>query len=331
MLNSSNFPVAAAGIGPLRQVSGRVGHLPRLWCVWLGLVLTALVSGVAAGQGAGNGGPPARHAVTNVPSFLAALGSDRTIELSAGEYLLEPAKASGMTSSFWRFEEVWDGQQLVVTGVSNLTVRGRGLETPVRVRPRYAAVLTFKDARGLRFENLHLSHVEEAGYCTGPVLQFESSANIRIKRCQMLGSGTYGVWLRETEDLTVTNSVISDCTYGAVWAENSRQLRIMDSTIEDNEHMDLVTLLGCRDVVFRDSRFRRNRNSFGELLNYALFAVHDCSGVRVERCVFGPEQAGHLVDTLGSVLFEECEFSENTWLRGKYAPAPDSRGEDEVR
>jgi len=114
----------------------------------------------------------------------------------------------------------------------------------------------------LRLENLHLSHTAETGYCTGAVLQFRVGCrDIHIERCQLLGSGSYGLCLEGVENLTLIDSVITDCTYGALSIYQSRRIRILNFKMEDNHGFHLLYASGSSDlgpVLFEDREFAEN-------------------------------------------------------------------------
>lgn len=114
--------------------------------------------------------------------------------------------------------------------------------------------------------------------------------------------------------------MITDCTYGGFSIDQSRRVRILSCRIEDNQGFHLLTAWNSSDLLFRDCRIQRNRFTESTLSDNTMFWVYRVTGVRVERCVFGPSQADYLVSDLGPVLFEDCEFAENTWRRAKYVP-----------
>ena len=84
--------------------------------------------------------------VRTVDEFLSAIGSDRVIRLMEGEYNLTQAVSYGQsaTGEFWYWEDGYDGFQLRIFGVQNLSILGSNAEVcNIVTAPRYANVLSW--------------------------------------------------------------------------------------------------------------------------------------------------------------------------------------------
>ena len=81
--------------------------------------------------------------VSTVDEFLAAIAPDTEIILDADFYDLSTAAGYGKTgTTYYRWEEVFDGVQLTIQDVSNLTIRAEGDDIKAHTlsaRPRYAS------------------------------------------------------------------------------------------------------------------------------------------------------------------------------------------------
>ena len=220
--------------------------------------------------------------VSNSREFLEALGSDRIIEMSPGEYNLsewdpflnnqpeqappypnlgnegEPKLAEGVSWSDYPF----DGGELVLSGINDLTIRstGKGPDTLIIVDPRYAYVLKFFDCSGITIDDLAAGH-SEGGYCEGGVFRFEDSSRITITGSNMFGCGTEGLALSNVSDMNVTLSRIYGCTYDIMTVEGGENITFEYCAFSDNQEFSLVNIAGTRNISFTGCEFRNNRGS----------------------------------------------------------------------
>ena len=111
--------------------------------------------------------------VSTVDEFLSALAPDTEIILDAEFYDLSTATGYGETNStYYRWEEVFDGVQLTIQDLSNLTIRAEGEDITAHTlsaRPRYAHVLNFDNCSAITLEGFTAGHTFEPGSCVGGV------------------------------------------------------------------------------------------------------------------------------------------------------------------
>jgi hypothetical protein len=181
--------------------------------------------------------PGGEIVVTNIDDFLAAIGPDRTIILNGENFSLADAVTYGTDlTQYYRWVTCYDGPQLVITGVSNLTIRSAGSNpaaTTFTAVPRYADVICFQDCSNIRIDGLTMGHTEGAGDCSGVVLDFENCNGITVNRCCLYGCGTLGVNAYTCSDLRLTDCEIYDCSIGgvvlyAVYGASFQNCRIHD-------------------------------------------------------------------------------------------------------
>ncbi len=186
--------------------------------------------------------------VSSVDGLLAALAPDTVIELEAGTYDLTTASDYGQDthSAYYSWNGAYDGFELVLQNMRNLTIRGAGKdETVLAAVPRYANVLQFYGCQGINVEALTAGHTTEPGFCMGGVLSFDNCERVTVDACGLYGCGTIGVQARECHELTVKASEIYECSYGAVSVGSCR-----DVTVEDCDIHDHGTRAGQGDAIF---------------------------------------------------------------------------------
>ncbi|MDO4492612.1 MAG: right-handed parallel beta-helix repeat-containing protein [Clostridia bacterium] len=179
-----------------------------------------------------------------VAEFVTALGSDRDIVLKSGTYDLTPWITENLTGSGAHVlidysgvlprgvyaDEEYDGYELVLNGLENLSIRTEedAPRAEIVCEPRYADVLRFENCKNISLSDLVLGHTPEQGSCTGNVLEFRNSENILVSNCDLYGCGAYALGLDETIGLTVRDSLVHDCSYGAV--DSNRSAMVFENT-----------------------------------------------------------------------------------------------------
>ena len=158
--------------------------------------------------------------VTTVDEFLAAIGPDRTIVLKGSNFsLADAADYGGAGGWYYRWEQTYDGPQLVIYGASNLEIRSETKDpaaTTLTATPRYADVICFQSCENLRVDGLTLGHTEGPSECSGAVLNFENCSSVLVSRCRLYGCGTIGVNAMTCRNLRVVSCEIYDCSISGV-------------------------------------------------------------------------------------------------------------------
>ena len=241
---------------------------------------------------------PATVTVRDERGFLDALKDNTTILLPEGTKLnlskvlgkascfkgegrayegyVEPHMQSGEPTLV--SESVFDGHQLTVVNLRNVTISG-GDDCHIVVDPAYAYVLNFVQCENIRIENVTMGHTAE-GYCTGGVVGMYRCSGMEIDSCDLYGCGAYGLVADTTQDVTMTRTIIRDCSYG------------------------IMQLFGCSGATFSECSFYRNRE-------YSLVTVDaGCSDVLFEACRFF-ENHGLLFDLQSTIELKSCGIVHN--------------------
>ncbi len=191
--------------------------------------------------------------VTTPDEFLQAIGPDRTIVLDGSSFPLYEAEGyGGIGNKYYYWSEVWDGQELVIENVENLTIRAASAspaDTELTVVPRYANVLHFINCSDLHLEGFTAGHTREQGECVGGVLDFDTCVNVTVDSCRLYGCGILGIWSESGSGLTVNNCEIYDCSYGGVILDNTSGASFTDCSIHDVPSPAL-SFSGCYGVLW---------------------------------------------------------------------------------
>ncbi len=257
-----------------------------------------------------NTSTPKEVVVKNIKELLENIGPNKTIILKSGDYnLLEPMIHN---NEYIEFEEVFDGFQLVINNVNNLTLKGEtDGKVNLLIHPRYANVLSFRNCDNINILNVIAGHYPEEGYCTGGVFVFDDSKNINIDNSELFGCGTEGVNLYNVENFTFTNSIIKECSYGIMTLSNSKNIKFNNSEFRDNREFNLIGLTECTDVEFNKCKIYNNRTDNNYYSNNYLFWIDESSNVIVNECTIYDNKVNYLVNTEENITFNNVNFINN--------------------
>ena len=163
--------------------------------------------------------PGGEIAVKTVDEFLAAIGPDRTIVLDGDSFCLADAANYGSVGGmYYRWEETYDGPQLAIRDVYDLTIRGAKEDgtTTLTATPRYADVLCLENCYHVSLAGLTLGHTEGPSECAGAVVEFTVCSEMSLDSCRLYGCGTLGVDASSVVDLRLKDCEIYDCSIGGV-------------------------------------------------------------------------------------------------------------------
>ena len=278
------------------------------------LLLCALACSTPGASGGGKSG--GEIVVRNAAELLSNIGSNRVLMLRGGDYVLPQAAPGG--HAHVRASKVFDGFEIVVAGVTNLTIKGApGSRPRLLARPRYANVLRFENARGVRIENLVAGHSPDPGSCVGGVFLFDSASDIRLRQVDLFGSGTEGLTLENVQDLRLEDSRIRECTYGIMTIRDSRDIVFVNSRFTGNKEYDLINITGSRNVLFDRVRITDNRTGLQSFSNYALFRLRHSTEVRLRDSMLRDNTALYFQVHEGSPLERSgSDLEANRFQRG---------------
>lgn len=255
--------------------------------------------------------------VNTVEELLGAIASYRTIELKPGKYDISQALDKS-PHQYYRFEEAYDGAEIVITGVENLRIIGsKNRKSELITQPQYGNVITFVECKSILIENVTAGHGPEKGQCTGGVFKFRNSHDITINNCDLYGSGIEGITAEEVSNLKCTNSIIRECTYGILSLRNCVGVSFESCIFNDNKEFDLVNIVDCVGVQFSGCEFSSNvTGGTWSGADYAIFSNVKSAGITVNNCVFRYNTAQYFAASNNGINILNSSFESNQFTKG---------------
>ncbi len=180
---------------------------------------------------------PEEHIIVrSVDEFIAAIGSDRVIQIPDGVFNLTAAASYGgdTGNEAVRWKDIYEGYELVIHDVENLYIAGHGKGmTEIVTEPRYANVLSFENCAGVNLISFTAGHTVLPGYCTGGVLNFSGCDSMVVTGCDLYGCGTLGIYAINCRGVAATATVIRECSVGAVHAVGCWDVRFVGGQVRD--------------------------------------------------------------------------------------------------
>lgn len=187
--------------------------------------------------------------IENEIELVKAIDSGRELLLMPGKYDLSSLDYLKGESIF--HEEVYDGLEIIIKGVNNLSIFSENDRSEITVSPRYANVLTFRDSENITLTNLIIGHRPEPGECLGGVLIFENCKKIIINDSILFGCGVDGLKIIDTDTFIFKNSLIKDCSQDIMSISKSSNIQFRKSKFEHNQ----IILCGIEIAEFSFVKF----------------------------------------------------------------------------
>ena len=256
--------------------------------------------------------------VQDAEGFIKAIGPDREIILKSGTYVISESSLISLKSDYIKWQETYDGYELLVINVKNLTISAEaGKNASILVKPSYSNVLSFSNSQNITLNNITFGHGPEKGYCTGGVLVFSDCSNVVINGCDLFGCGTEGLTITNVDIMKFNNSVIRDCSYGIMTVDSSRNLEFSNSSFRNCEEFDLINIIGGSNVTFTGCKITGNKTStsYGEYIGCSLFNIGSGSEVTVRNSTISGNMCDLFEKNKNSVALENVTVENNTFVK----------------
>ncbi len=222
-------PVAFGEVSVKERIKSVLSYKkPSFWISLVGViaivfVAVCLVTSPAGKDAAAAGDTEPTSAsdavsVHNVDELLAAIAPDTVIQLEPGTYNLSGAKGYGLPSesSYYAWTEKYDGFELMLQNVKNLTIRGSGkVNTTLECDPRSASVINLKNCENVTLEDFTAGHTLELGQCSSGVIYLQNCTGVGMNRLGIYGCGMIGLQAADSKDISLADSDVYDCSSSA--------------------------------------------------------------------------------------------------------------------
>ena len=278
------------------------------------------------------------YRVSTVNDFLAALGSNRIIELTPGNYELWKADTYGTTenaSEFYYWNLAYSCNELVIRNAENLIIRGSGRDhTEFLSESVISDVLKFENCSRIALEGFTAGHTKQPTSCDGGVIGIYKCADVTMDDLGLYGCGAVGIISRTCDRMVVTNSDIYDCSdYGvSLWETDSarfeycRFYRIGDRA-PDKHGRAVLHMENCKAVEFYVCQLT-------DSYVYNLITEYLSEGIDLTLLHFENNTAlNSMLDFHNSsspVVMDKCTFKDNTfvnWYGVEQVSAVNRKGE----
>ena len=190
--------------------------------------------------------------VSNLVDFVENAKSNTVLILEKGTYNLDKDLVYSMTKEGRKIidkkvvETRSIGGQLHFSGLNNIQIIGKKGAVIVSKNPKAVALFLF------RCNNVKVSNLTIKKNIVGLVdlCYLSYCNNVEIDKCKFDGGGTYGIYTNNVNNVTVSNSLITKCTSGAIKINQSVDLKYVNTTITNNiTTVSLVNFYGTGSTV----------------------------------------------------------------------------------
>ncbi len=232
--------------------------------------------------------------VKNGEELMNAIASNTTIYLEPGVYLLPYSYTSGNVNI--------DYGEVRFNNIENLVIVGTGEEPVTVMSEAYGEVFTLYDCNNVSFCNLRIGHLQP--YCKGGVIEIGDCKGFTLNECILFGCGYWGLEARGSQDITIANTLISDCNTFAVSLGKDENVTFKNCAFKRNGQ-NVVRIDTCTGVAFEKVEISdNNEQSYGE---NSVFSISNSQDIKAVNCTFTNNVAEELVNNKEYLTIENQE------------------------
>ena len=244
--------------------------------------------------------------VATVDQLIDALGPNRIIRLSPGDYNLSKVRES--SHEFMSIEPEFDGPQIILHNLRNTEFSCEGPNPAhLYVEPRYTYPLYLSDCEGVRLRNLRFGHLPEPGECIGGVAKIVRSRTIDLNECDLYGCGTVGLDLEQAENVLVSSSLIRDCNQAFATIEGCRDVVLHHCTLRNNAVNTGFTVSNSDNIRIVDTVIRDNTKNPYFAAETPMVLSSRSTSVALEGCQIMKYPFVQVVDPVQGIEILKCE------------------------
>ena len=236
--------------------------------------------------------PRRKVQVSTTRELIAAIGSDRAIELMGGPFVLASRDAEGdfPANPAVTFHDLAGEPYLEIHGVRNLHLRSLGDRCQILGRSP-AEVIWLRDCSGISCEGLVIGHVEGvSNICQGPVLHVERVQRMLLRDCDLFGCGAMGIAAENLQGIELDRCEVHTCSVAIADFRDCTDVQMRATTFRDCALLiPGFQFVDCARVAFYDCHVKAmaaNGNGDSSLFEVRMDeAVQFLGGsIRGNRC-----------------------------------------------
>ncbi|MCY6484824.1 right-handed parallel beta-helix repeat-containing protein [Clostridium aestuarii] len=283
--------------------------------------------------------------VSTAQEFVDAIGSNKRILLKPGVYNLSKIKQIDRADKSVTWEEVYDGKELNIKNVTNLTIEGTNSgKTKIIVSPRYAQIMNFNNVSNITIKNIIAGHAPQPYECDAGVLGFQNSSNIYLSGCTLYGCGSVGLHLFQVKEFDLIDSTVTDCSLRAIDINESQSIRFKRSKFTKHRaYSNIFFIMDSNFITFDDCTISDNNNwqwNFMETRNTPVILIDNCtiknnskpkdnkdwyteekvcffdtdrSNILIRNSIINNNSCDSFVKNKNEVTFENCTIENNNF------------------
>lgn len=243
--------------------------------------------------------------VSDALELLNSLQNNRKIVLEAGTY--DFSKINDYEMNNERVSKEWG--RYIISNVYNLCIEAaEGAEVMLSVDDPYSPVIDFDTCGNITVRGVTAGHNVEPGYCSGSVFEFDNCSGMKVEKCNLFGSGTYGISAMNCSNLEVNDTDIYECTYGLLDLNSVYSAVFKNCILRDSSDMSMICLYSSSGIMFEDCEFKNNRID-PEYSTCYFVEMTDYSDVTFNRCTFKDNQYNVFANSKAKM--NACTVSDN--------------------
>lgn len=205
------------------------------------------------------------------------------IILTENYYNISYIDASTFSSDYVEVDNSFDGYEFIIHDVENLEIVADANVFPEFVTEgAHVNVISLRDCTNVTIDGLIVGHEVEKGSCTGGVIKLMNCNIVAINHCGLYGCGTYGITTEDTNNVTVNNTEIYECSYGLLELVRSNYFNFNNCTFRDSGVYSMLCFRECNNISFENCTFRGNKSGA-----YSSFIENSTSPtITFTKCVF---------------------------------------------
>jgi len=191
---------------------------------------------------------------------------------------------------------------LMIRNIEGLTVRGEGNQPVDLMANGYMEVLSLKNVSDVVIENLRVGH--RYTYCVGNVINLIDSDAIWIDHVILYGCGYRGIETTRSNNVVISNALISDCQASALTMVSSQKIAVMNTLIKRNGEQ-VIQATDSSDIRFEDVTMSENTVTMYEG-QQGKFKIDNTEGFTfLDNVTYDSVAGQRLIEGNGEIIINE--------------------------